>query len=371
MPPSTTSAAPVISEESSEASHSAACAISDARPKRPMGMCTSRRARRCGSLRSSASIGVSIGPGHRALALMPRRAYSTAISLVMASTPPLLAVYAICGVAAPTSATNDATLMIEPPPERRRAGMPYLHPSHTPFRLMLITRSQIASAVSTVPSSSAWKMPALLYRTCRPPNVSTANRTIASTSAGLETSARTNAAWPPADLISCAASSPVRAVTSAITTLAPSAANRFAAVRPIPLAAPVINATLSFRRMHLPPHKILTPPYLIAFKKITRQNLRSGGPSAALSGHSQRVLRSLLLSPSNFRPLTRRASPRYHRRVCPRRRRSMDAVLTERDTRAPVPGGGPGNPVRPVLRLARAWGISRSSQGLGGGLVWG
>src|SRR5207245_9323624 len=184
-------------------------------------------------------------PGLGGLVLVPPRAYSTTVSLVIASTPPLLAVYAICGVAAPTSATNDATLMIEPPPERRMAGMPYLHPSHTPFKLMLMTRSQIASAVSTVPSSSAWKMPALLYRTCRPPNVSMVNRTIASTSAGLETSARTNAAWPPLDLISCAASSPVRAVTSAITTLAPSAANTFAAVRPIPLGAPVINPTVS------------------------------------------------------------------------------------------------------------------------------
>ena len=83
-----------------------------------------RRARRSGSDSSSASIGVSIGPGHRAFARMPRRAYSTAISRVIASTPPLLAVYAICAVAAPMIATNDATFTIDPPPESSMAGMP-------------------------------------------------------------------------------------------------------------------------------------------------------------------------------------------------------------------------------------------------------
>jgi hypothetical protein len=51
------------------------------------------------------------------------RANSTAISRVIASTPPLLAVYAICGTAAPITATNDAVLMIEPPPARSSAGI--------------------------------------------------------------------------------------------------------------------------------------------------------------------------------------------------------------------------------------------------------
>src|SRR2546429_8741225 len=40
----------------------------------------------------------------------------------------------------------------------------------------------------------------------------------------------------------------------------------------------------------------------------------------------------------------------------------MDAVLTGRETRAPVPSGGPVNPVRRLLRLAWPVVISRSSQ---------
>ena len=93
---------------------------------------------------------------------MPWRAYSTAISRVMASTAPLLVVYAICGVAAPMSATNDATLMIDPPPDSSIAGMPALHPSQTPLRLTSMTRSQVDSGVSVAPPSSAGKIPALL-----------------------------------------------------------------------------------------------------------------------------------------------------------------------------------------------------------------
>jgi L-aspartate oxidase len=60
--------------------------------RRPMGTCTKRRARAPGSASRSARSGVLTGPGQSALARMPRRAYSIAISRVMASTPPLLAV---------------------------------------------------------------------------------------------------------------------------------------------------------------------------------------------------------------------------------------------------------------------------------------
>src|SRR5262249_60400500 len=59
MPPSTTSDAPVMNDESSDARNSAALASSSACPSRPIGSCTMRRARRTGSERSSASSGVS------------------------------------------------------------------------------------------------------------------------------------------------------------------------------------------------------------------------------------------------------------------------------------------------------------------------
>ncbi len=52
-----------MNEDSSDARNSAARAISSGRPSRPMGMCTSRRWRRSGSASSSASRGVSMGPG--------------------------------------------------------------------------------------------------------------------------------------------------------------------------------------------------------------------------------------------------------------------------------------------------------------------
>ncbi len=46
--------------------------------------------------------------------------------MLIDSTAPFDAVYEICDVAAPTSATNDATLITEPPPRSSRYGMPYL-----------------------------------------------------------------------------------------------------------------------------------------------------------------------------------------------------------------------------------------------------
>ena len=69
---------------------------------------------------------MATGPGHSALTRMPSRANCTPSSRVIASTPPLLAVYEICDVAAPISATNEAVLMIEPLPWRRMCGMAYL-----------------------------------------------------------------------------------------------------------------------------------------------------------------------------------------------------------------------------------------------------
>src|SRR5262245_33302325 len=121
-----------------------------------MGMWTIRRCRFCSSESSCISRGVSIGPGHKALQRIPRRAYSTAISRVIASTAPFEDVYAVCDVAAPTHATNDATLMIEPPPLASIAGIPYLQPNATPLTLTASVVSQIVSEVaSTDPSSGA------------------------------------------------------------------------------------------------------------------------------------------------------------------------------------------------------------------------
>jgi hypothetical protein len=56
-------------------------------------------------------------------------------------------------VAAPIQATNEATLMIEPPPEAIIAGTPYLHPNATPLTLMPSVVSQIETSVSVTEPS--------------------------------------------------------------------------------------------------------------------------------------------------------------------------------------------------------------------------
>ena len=67
IPPSTRKVVAVINDESSLAKNAAAAAISPASPKRPMGMCTRRRAARSGSLaKSSCNKGVFTGPGQSA-----------------------------------------------------------------------------------------------------------------------------------------------------------------------------------------------------------------------------------------------------------------------------------------------------------------
>ena len=65
-------------------------------------------------------------------------------------------------VAAPTSATNDATLITDPPPRSSRCGMPYLQQRKTPRVFTACTRSHASSEVSRIESSSAGEMPALL-----------------------------------------------------------------------------------------------------------------------------------------------------------------------------------------------------------------
>ena len=126
IPPSTSKLAPVIYELSGDARKSAAFAISSASPKRPMGMWTRRLCFFSSVSKNFIRSSVLSGPGHRELTRTPSLAWMTASSLVRARTAPLLAVYAIWGVAAPRNATNEAVLITEPPPDLIIAGMPYL-----------------------------------------------------------------------------------------------------------------------------------------------------------------------------------------------------------------------------------------------------
>ena len=72
------------------------------------------------------SNGVSTGPGQSAFTRIPWRANWTPSSRDIDSTAPFDAEYEICDVAAPSSATNDATLITEPPPRSSRYGIPCL-----------------------------------------------------------------------------------------------------------------------------------------------------------------------------------------------------------------------------------------------------
>ena len=197
---------------------------------------------------------------------MPWRAYSTAISRVIASTPPLLAVYAICEVAAPTTATNDAVLMIEPPPASSMAGMPYLQPRNTPLRFTLMTCSQTSSEVSGGEPSASGKIPALLNRMWSPPWLR-ATSIAASISFADDTSARTKTACPPAAVICETVSSPPVVSMSQTTTVAPAPDIKSAASRPMPLPAPVIKAV---RPASSPALSATGVPYSLDAFKVSR-----------------------------------------------------------------------------------------------------
>src|SRR5581483_8168231 len=102
------------------------------------------------------------GPGQRALTRTPCRANCTASSRDSESTAPFDALYEICDVAAPRIATNDATLITEPPPRASRCGMPCLQQRKTPFALTSCTRCHASTDVSRIDASSGGEMPALL-----------------------------------------------------------------------------------------------------------------------------------------------------------------------------------------------------------------
>src|SRR5437588_756491 len=95
------------------------------------------------------------------------------------------------------SATNDATLITDPPPVRSIAGIAARQHRNVPRRLTAIVRSQISSAVEVIELSRGSRIPALLTRMSSEPNAASVSATIRSTSAGLVTSAWTNRPSPP------------------------------------------------------------------------------------------------------------------------------------------------------------------------------
>src|SRR4051812_20323393 len=99
-------------------------------------------------------------------------------------------------------------------------------------------------------SSIGWTIwiPALLISTSMLPKAFSVACTAASTCASSVTSTATPIAFAPLRVISAAAASAACLFRSAIATLAPWRANSLAISRPMPLAAPVMNAVLPWRR---------------------------------------------------------------------------------------------------------------------------
>src|SRR3954452_11362916 len=141
-------------------------------------------------------------------------------------------------------AVYEPVLTMTPPPWSTISGMTALAHRYTPFRLVAISASQASSSISTTEPRAPY--PALLTRISIRPWRAAAAATPAVTSAARETSITTAVARSPISRATRSTAAPSR---SAMTTSAPSAANSEAVARPMPLAPPVIRATLLARRM--------------------------------------------------------------------------------------------------------------------------
>lgn len=179
------------------------------------------------------------GAGQRALNRNPSFACTMASSRVIASTAPLLAVYANWGVALPIRATTLAVLMMLPVVFLclRILNTACLLPNQTPFTLMAWVRSQIFSDVLMASASWECMIPALLKMTSTPPHESRW-ATIAATSVSLETSHLTVSIWMWSGTIDFTLERAVARAgsdISAMRTWAPSRAKRTVVSRPMPL----------------------------------------------------------------------------------------------------------------------------------------
>jgi len=121
-------------------------------------------------------------------------------------------------------------------------GISYFIPRKTPLNITPMPRFQSSIGYSGTGSPEP-TMPALLCAKSRRPNSRTAVSTIRSTSAGSDTSVRTNTASPPASRTIAAVCSPFSSSMSAATTRAPCSPNNAHVARPIPCAAPVTMTT--------------------------------------------------------------------------------------------------------------------------------
>ena len=133
---------------------------------------------------------------------------------------------------------------IAPPPAFSRCGIAYLATRNGPRRLVRISRSNSSTGQSATGFHSVASMPALLMTASSPPIAAAAASTTACALSGSETSPTTATAVPPAAVIRSTVSFVRASSRPPQATAAPSAANRTATSRPIPLEAPVTSARL-------------------------------------------------------------------------------------------------------------------------------
>jgi len=138
-------------------------------------------------------------------------------------------------------------LMMEPPPTVLIIGMACLEPKKAPLTLMSMIRVHSASLVSsTVPRAD---IPALLTRISSLPKRVVTSLAACVQSASLVTSSRTKKHSPPAAVTSAAVLRPSSSRMSPMTSLAPSRAKILVMAAPMPLAPPLIKATLFSSRI--------------------------------------------------------------------------------------------------------------------------
>ncbi len=251
MPPSTTRAEPVMKLESSDAKNSAAFAISSACPNRPIGMWTSLRSRLCRSASSSASSGVSIGPGHIEFALIPaprhldgkltgEREHSTFGRRV-----------GDLGGCRTHESDEGGDVHDRASAGRLESGKPgaaaephplQVHPHHSV--------PDLGRGVSVTPPSSPGKMPAQLNITWSPPKAIVAVSTMSATCVlvGHVDLDRLGPACPPAMIDSAVDSADHHRRCRLRRPLRPLQRRARHATRPMPLPEPVTIATFPSRR---------------------------------------------------------------------------------------------------------------------------
>ena len=169
--------------------------------------------------------------------------------------------------------------MMLPLPCAFMTGAACFMPRKTPRRSTAIVRSYSSIGVDSIGPTAPPK-PALLNMQSRRPNSWSARSTAPFTSASSATSVCWYTAAPPSVSASV---SPFASCTSAITTRAPSATNRRTVPSPMPLAPPVMIATLSSSRpmrspslTHCALPSAATLPHIVAHRRLVRFPLQSG-----------------------------------------------------------------------------------------------